>query len=99
MAAYFQLISKKTGEPTPFNQIDKELCDLFEQPVDPEKYILGWYDAIGWRIATGRTAEQIWDEFQGYVDANDHANYYSALLIALNYILDNYTSSAWYSRG
>jgi len=105
MAAYFQLISFKTGEPTSFNQIDEEICAAFDHPVDPERYICGWYDAIGARIATGNTLDQVRTIFIGYIieaimderKANQ-IRYYTNLIGILNWITNHYTTNAWYSH-
>ena len=98
MAAYFQLISKATGKATPFNQIDEELCAHFDQPVNDEQYLAGWYNSIGCRTATGRTIDEIRAEFQSYIDKGDHPEHYKVLLEILSFLEEHYTTSSWYSR-
>jgi hypothetical protein len=106
MAAYFQLISFKTGESTSFSQIDEEICAAFAHPVDPDQYICGWYNAIGARVATGNTLDQVRTTFIGYIieaiadpRKKNQVSYYTNLIGILNWITNNYTTNSWYSRG
>lgn len=105
MAAYFQLISFKTGESTPFNQIDEEICAAFDTPVTDD-YVLGWYNAIGFRVSTGKTLDEVRTIFIGYIieaisdpHKQNQIRYYTDLIGILNWISQNYTTNSWYSRG
>ena len=100
MANYFQLISKKTGEATSFNTIDDELCAHFGYDVNPEQYFAGWYQSIGGRIASGRSFEEIRKQFieHGLEHDGKHKELYDMLVKILDYLKDNYDSSAWTSR-
>jgi len=90
MAAYFQLISKQTGEATPFNKIDEELCDNFEQPVDEHKYLSGWYDSIGLRLALGKSFDEIIAEFKELK--------LEALTLIAEYLQEHYNANNWSGR-
>lgn len=105
MAAYFQLLSLTTGEATPFNQIDEEICAAFDTPVDPEQYVLGWYNAIGQRVACGKTLDQVRTTFIGYIieaiadpHKQNQIRYYTDLIGILNWISNHYTTEAWFAR-
>lgn len=104
MAAYFQLISLATGQATPFNQIDEELCVAFNQPVDEDKYLCNWYNSIGQRVATGMTLDQVRTAFIGHtVDCisrgySNQVHGYNCLVAILNWLTQHYTTTSWTSR-
>ncbi len=92
MAAYFQLISKETGEAVSFNQIDEEMCAYFKQPVDEDKYLCNWYNSIGWRVAMGKSLVEVAQEFIAYgPEASD-------LLQITNWLIERYTTDSWIGR-
>jgi hypothetical protein len=105
MAAYFQLISLTTGEATSFNQIDEEICAAFDQPVDPDKYLINWYNAIGQRVAMGKSLDEVRTTFIGYIieaiskGDNNQVIGYTNLIGILNWITNHYTTNSWYSVG
>jgi hypothetical protein len=102
MAAYFQLINLETGEATSFNKIDEEICAAFGWVVDDNKYAWDWYNTIGQRVAMGMTLDEVRTKFIGYIVNNHGCNevkYYTYLIGILNWISNNYTTNAWYSRG
>ena len=85
MAAYFQLISRTTGQPATFNEIDEELCELLEVPCDANKYICGWYDSIGFRAAMGST----WDEIES------ECNWCDEIKTIVQHLKANYDINNW----
>lgn len=106
MPACFQLYDKKKpGEgPVVLNRIDERMCEHFEQPCDPVKYLNGWFDSIGFRIAIGKTWAQIKEEFEKYVEEEkargdeDQASWYENLLLILSWLEENYETNSFYSR-
>jgi hypothetical protein len=96
----FQLISKATGEPTAFAEIDVALCALLGAPVDPVNYVLGWYDTIGFRCALGDSFDTMREEF---ADNRDNPQYkplfWSRMLQCVDYLDAHYTTSAWAEIG
>jgi hypothetical protein len=105
MAANFQLINKVTGQAGYFNAIDEEICAAFGWPMDEENYIFGWYNAIGWRVATGNSLDQVRSIFIGYIIEallkNDYkqVRYYTTVIGILNYLTQHYTTDSWYTVG
>lgn len=97
MPNFFQLSKKTSAEfiPVAFQDIDVELCELLKIPVDKVKYCYGWYDAIGFRIATGKTMGEIKAEFIEYANEDKGEGYYEIMLKIIAYLDENYTSSAW----
>jgi hypothetical protein len=58
MAFIITFLSKATGDPTPPNQIDKEICARQYEGVDPRTYWHGWYGEIAMALAWGKTMEE-----------------------------------------
>lgn len=57
MPNFFSLTRKSdiANGPVKFAIIDEELCKEFNKPVDPNKYLVGWYDSIGTYLALGKS--------------------------------------------
>ena len=65
MAYYFQLFRKlpngeTENDATSLSQIDREICEEFDLPLHPKLYVNGWFDVIGFGLATGKT----WDDIR-----------------------------------
>lgn len=100
MPACYQLIDKKTGKPEVLQEIDRKMCEAFNQPCDPTKWFHNWHNEIGFRLAIGQSFEDIKKEYEGYVtnpESDGERNYYSLSLEVLRWLEDNYTSNAFYS--
>jgi hypothetical protein len=101
----FQLIGKETGKPTAFVAIDEALCGHFGYEIHPTKYLFGWYDAIGFRVACGKSLDDIRKEFAGYVSEALGKNelgdveYYDRLVRVVDYLKERYTTDAWAEVG
>lgn len=98
----FQLLSKKTGEATRFVEIDEELCKHLGMPVDPVKWVGGWYDWVGWAIAvSGKTLPQLVQEGEADVKrlAGDELEQAEFMLKVVTFLDENYTSDAWAEVG
>lgn len=99
------MFRKGESEPVAFHTVDEEMCKHFDVPCDPVKYCAGWYDAIGFRVAYGKTIVDMREEFQGYVceiendAANSQRNYYRTLLLILDWIEERFTFDAWAEIG
>ena len=88
MPNYFKLISKETGEPKVFQELDNEMREHFNVPPDPEKWLYSWYDFIGLGLAMGKT----FDELRGFVHEDE-----KHIHKVIDYIDERYTADAWYS--
>ncbi len=106
MPVCFQLYPKATpgSGPAILNKIDEEMCAHFEAPVDPVKYLNGWFDCIGFRLACGKSFDEIKVELQGYVDEEKAANrpdavkFYEDMLLIHAWLDEHYTPNGFYSR-
>lgn len=106
MPVCFQLYDKtKPGEPpVVLTEIDRLMCEHFEHPCDPVKYLNGWYDCIGFRLALGRSFEQIREQFNEYIvedtakgNPNHQVEYYQNSLLILAWLEEHYTTSSYYA--
>jgi hypothetical protein len=94
MPVCFQLFKKGSDVPSRFCDIDEEICREFGWTVDEKLYAHGWYDSIGFQIATGKDlgGEELRNRLKEYYDENDE------LLRILSFLEEHYTSTAWYER-
>jgi hypothetical protein len=103
----FQLtrISEKEKGPVSLNQIDRELCQLLGEPVDPVNYVLGWFDYHGFMLAMGRDWAYIREAIR-----ERRAEYYKKgnlmcvevmedYFRVLDYLEANFTPNAWAEIG
>jgi len=98
MPNYFQLVSKVSGEPEPFIKIDREMCEHFNQPCDEVKYFADWYDTIGFRVAMGKSFDDILQEFGGYLrdDRTEYErNFYALQIEIVRYLKERFDTNAW----
>lgn len=106
MPACFQLFKKSNPEegPVVLNKVDEEICAFLGAPVHETRYVCGWFDAIGFRLATGKTFAQIKEEFDGYIKEEtakgklDMAEFYVVLNKIREYLDERYTPNSFYSR-
>lgn len=85
MPVCFQLFRKGEEEPTPLQTIDEELCAHFQQPIHPTRYLDGWYDSIGFRLACGDSWKKIREELKEY----------EGLLLICSYLEKNFDPHHW----
>jgi hypothetical protein len=102
MPACFQLIDRQTGQPAIFQQIDDKMRESFGAPPNDKEYMNGWYDSIGFRLALGKTWNDIRDEFEleyrSDVNSGRERSIYPRLISITNWLEDHYESSSWYQR-
>ena len=105
MAICFQLFRKGEPEPTSLSKIDEELCKLLNLPVDPVKYVASWYDTIGFRLALGKSFQEIREDF-GVIRDGEHVGWTSQDDIMLDqwfqildYLEENYSPNSWTEVG
>jgi hypothetical protein len=97
MPNYFQLSRKSDPEnkPVRFVEVDEEICRFFNQEPDPVKYVAGWYDSIGVRLAMGMSLSGIKQEFEQEINKQGMESIYLALFKICEYLEENYNSNAW----
>ena|SRR5258707_9341031 len=102
MPVCFQLCPKGyPDKPAHFIAIDEAMCAALGQPCDPEKYLWGWYDTIGLRLALGSSFEKMISEWE---DARDGANgsgnaYIDRMIQMAQWLSANYVSDSWREVG
>lgn len=99
MPVCFNLTRKSdiAAGPVKLNTIDEEMCKHFGAPVDEVKYHCGWFDSIGFRLATGKTWEDIRKEFRNYVEEkSDYTLLYKHLIEIVDWLEDNFVTDSWY---
>lgn len=90
MPNYIQLIDKTTNEPESFAVIDEKLCEARSIPSHEKWFYVEWYDVIGYSGAS--TIQDVISRVQ------DQSPEDKELLAALQWLNENYTLNAWYSR-
>lgn len=100
----FQLTRKDRPEegPVAFHQIDKEMCEFFNEPEDPKYWYVAWYDCIGFRLACGKTFDQIEEEFEKGCRENYIASdqeFMEKQLKVVQWLKERFTSNAWVEIG
>jgi hypothetical protein len=106
MAVYFNLTRKSAPEagPVVLNVVDAEICTLVGQSVHKTRYCLGWFDAIGFWLASGENWAQVRErhtrwrgETEGLSAENEaaHNAYYDGLAKILDWLETNFTVECW----
>lgn len=63
MPVCFQLLEKTNHEAVAFQEVDEQICEHFGISAHPKKYVCGWYESIGLRLACGQSFDEILEEF------------------------------------
>lgn len=71
MPTCFDVTRNGETSPTSLNKIDEELCSILGVPVDPVRYVGGWFDYIGLRLACGSSFADIHSELCDKIDATE----------------------------
>lgn len=108
----FQLTRKSDLQSGPVSlvKIDSELCGLLGVEIHPVKYVRGWFDFIGFGLATGSTFADIRQriaEISGEQPRpEDSAEYTAARLkywremrVCCDYLDENFTPDNWVEIG
>ena len=97
----FQLTPLGKSEPESLNLVDAKICKFLNIEVDEVKYAYGWYSTIGFALACGQSIDQIretlFQQFK-YAACKDEVDAYQRLIDIADFIKDNYSVRAWYSR-
>ena len=88
MAGNFSLTRKGESVPAKLMDVDAEFCAILGKPVDPVKWVSGWYGSIGMMLAFGRDIAYIREAVIGYP-------YEADLLLICDAIEANYSVSCW----
>lgn len=94
--------SKATGQVATLHEVDKLLRQHLGCEVHPENWVMGWYDSIGFLIAT-KTERFLGSEelrtkvSEWFGPEYDHSKSAAELNKILKFLEENYTSDSWYS--
>lgn len=92
MALCFQLFPRQ-DKPAKLSAVDAAMCAHFGVPVDEKFYYCGWFDTVGYLLATGRTFEEAKARI---VELDIQPQ--QKLLDICDWIADNYTVDSFSSR-
>lgn len=101
MAYYFQLTRLGSRSPSTFQSIDNAICQHTGLPWDDHRYCCGWYDIIGFSLASGKSFAEITDYLREKADNPEWPEWqegYRNLLRINHFLMENYTTDAWYGR-
>jgi hypothetical protein len=89
-----QLTRIGSREPSTFQDIDTAICASLGFQWDETRWAEGWYDFICFALACGRSFEWIGNNLQEQMAKG--ADWALPLLRINHFLLENYTSDAWY---
>lgn len=78
--------------PVPFVTIDQEIAAHLGLPCDPIEWVRGWYNMIAFRLAMGRTLDEIRQELTKDADPYE-------LLPILTFLEAHFTPDTWAEIG
>lgn len=102
----FTLTRKNAPEagPVVLNTIDNEMCAYFGVTPDQERYYCYWYDIIGFKLALGKSWDQIKEDLKVILaqyekeELEHERQFQSRLLEIANWLEENFTTNAWYGH-
>lgn len=105
------LTKKGDDEPSRLIDIDNDMRDALGEPADDSEFLAEWYNYVGFRLAVGRTWEQVAESVERDIRSatknedgwpQDVVDDYLALCLLrrriVEWLAENYTSSAWAVR-
>jgi len=98
MANYFQLFKKGSDLAEELNSVDEAICAHLGKQVHPEKYCCGWFDTIGYLIASGRPlgGDELRIKVNEWYEHSEEK--LQVALKILTFLEENYTSTRWSAR-
>jgi hypothetical protein len=91
----FSLTKKGETEPMRLVKVDEAICHEFGWDVHPTQWAYGWYNCIGFAIATGKPlgSQELRDEIASMPYMPE------ALLVILDFLEREFTDNAWVEVG
>ena len=113
MSVCFQLFAIGSDKGEPLNQVDEAICKHFGVEVHPTLYYHDWFDVIGFRLALGKTWDEIVEEHQQYIreieqsvciddadsSALDTLAWYTRTIEIVGFLRERYSVNAWREIG
>ena len=91
-------LSPKANPDKPANliEVDQEICKFLGVPCDDVAWHDGWYDMIGFRLACGKS----FDDIRLYlIDYSRDHDWACKMLRVVNFLDENYISNSWVEIG
>jgi len=96
MPVCFQLTRIGEIEPAYLTDVDAELCQQFEIPFSEHTYAYGWYDDIGFKLALGKSWDELADQYQKYsYTTSQYQEHELMMLRMVHYLRQHYVVDAW----
>ena len=95
MPACFTLTPKGEETPDSLGRVDAKICAHFGAPVHPKFFLWEWYTMIGFRLAMGRTWEEIRQSFREGIADNEFVDGYTKLLEVVDFLEATYEPCSW----
>ena len=100
MPACFTLTRKGESTPSSLQHIDDEMRVEFGEEPDEIRWLWGWYDAVGFGLAMGRTWEQLREQFAEDPAESERTNMFRRRMLAvIDWLDEHYTPNAWAEVG
>lgn len=89
MTLCIQLVKKDRKTPSRMSMVDADICRHFNAEVNSKFYHEGWYDIIGYLLATGRTFEEVRARLV-------ELEFSQRLIDICDFLSENYIAQAWW---
>ena len=92
--------SKREEGPVKLSLIDDEICHHFNVVPDAIEYYAYWYDIIGFKLAMGKTFDEIKKDLaERIVEKPEWNDEYTRLIEITNWLDENFVANAWAEIG
>ena len=96
MSNCFSLTRKGESKPASLQAIDDEMRIEFGEEPDPERWLWGWYDVVGFGLAMGRDWMQLREQFaEDPVEDEESVEFCRSMLKVIDWLEANYIPNAW----
>lgn len=101
MAVCFQLFPIGSQEAMPLTAVDAAMCWHFRVGCHPTKWHGVWYDIIGFKLACGKSFQQVRQELaQGAIESKvENRLFYNHLIEITDWLETRFTVNSWSQWG
>lgn len=102
MPVCFQLYPIGSQEPAILQKVDDAMRVHFQQPADPDHWLGGWYNWIGFSLATGHSWDDLRQEMREVIAKpidDKHKDWAEGQLLIIDWLAANYTPNHWREIG
>jgi len=96
MAMYVTISRKEDGALVRASYIDDAMRAHFGQPPSSDRYLCGWYDAVGYAVKSGQTFKDLVETFENRKSNCKHKDksYYNDMTLILQWLDLHYSLNA-----